>query len=303
MEFRILGPLEALDGKQRVTLGGSKLRAVLALLLLHPNETVSSDQLIDELWGEEPPATAAKALQVHVSRLRKALAGSGGGGGDVVVTRPHGYQLQIDLEQLDSHRFERLLAEGRRELASDRPERALPALEQAVSLWRGPPLADLTYEPFARTDIARLEQLRLAALEERIAADLALGRHADVVGELEALVADYPLRERPRGQLMLALYRSGRQAEALEAYRRTRSLFVEDLGIEPGRELQELEHAILQQDRSLDLGALISPERGPAHDRPVAGPEQELAELLQDAARTLLLIGEALATCRNAPLR
>ena len=182
MDFRILGPLEALDGGQRITLGGSKMRAVLALLLLHPNETVSSDRLIEELWGEEPPATAAKALQVHVSRLRKALAdSSGSGGADMVVTRAHGYQLQLELEQLDAHRFERLLAEGRSELAANSPERALPALEEAVSLWRGPPLADLAYEPFVQAETARLDDLRVAAFEQLVEAKLALGRHVEAV--------------------------------------------------------------------------------------------------------------------------
>ena len=147
MDFRILGPLEAFDGRQRVALGGSKRRAVLALLLLHANETLSTDRMIDELWGENPPAAAAKTLQVHISRLRKAL---GGGSADVVVTRDHGYELQLDPEQLDAHRFERLVAEGRSELDAGRPEAAMAALERALSLWRGPPLADLAYEAFAQ---------------------------------------------------------------------------------------------------------------------------------------------------------
>ena len=183
MDFHILGPLEALDGGKQVALGGSKLRAVLALLLLHKGETLSSDRLIDELWGEEPPATAAKTLQVHVSRLRKALAsGSDADGGDVVVTSPHGYALKIEPDQVDANRFERLLAEGRREMAGNRPGQALPVLEEAVALWRGPPLADLSYEAFAQAEIARLDDLRVAAVEQLIEAKLALGRHVEVVG-------------------------------------------------------------------------------------------------------------------------
>jgi predicted ATPase/class 3 adenylate cyclase/DNA-binding winged helix-turn-helix (wHTH) protein len=272
MEFRILGPLEALDGGQPVALGGGKQRSVLALLLLQPNETVSSDRLIDELWGEDPPATAAKALQVHVSRLRKAL----GGGAADVVTRPHGYQLKIDPEQLDAHRFERLLAEGRSELAAERPEQALSALERALSLWRGSPLADLAYEPFTQAETARLDDLRLAAFEQLIEAKLALGRHAEVVGQLEALIDEHPFRERLRAQLMLALYRADRQADALQAYQDARRRLVEELGIEPGERLRELERAILAQD-----AALAQPLR-PAEEPPApAAPEEDAPE--QDA--------------------
>jgi predicted ATPase/class 3 adenylate cyclase len=252
MDFHILGPLEALDGAQPVTLGGSKLRAVLALLLLHRGETLSSDRLIDELWGEEPPATAAKTLQVHISRLRKALvSGAGEGGGDIVVTSPHGYGLEIGPEQVDAHRFERLLDEGRAELAVGRPAQALEALEQALALWRGPVLADLSYEAFAQAEIARLDDLRVAAVEQLIEAKLALGRHAEVVGQLETLIVEHPYRERLRAQLMLALYRCDRQADALQAYQDARRKLVEELGIEPGERLRELEHAILAQDAAL----------------------------------------------------
>ena len=176
MEFRILGRLEVLDGGRAVAVGASEQRALLALLLLHANEPVSSERLIDELWGEAPPATAAKSVQVHVSRLRKALAN----GGDVVVTREHGYELVLDPEHLDARRFERLVDEGATELAAGRPEGAVAALEQALSLWRGPPLADLAYETFAQSEIGRLEELRVYALERLIDARLELGRHADV---------------------------------------------------------------------------------------------------------------------------
>src|SRR5688500_1602070 len=198
MELRILGPLEALEGSQPVPLGGRKRRAVLAVLLLHPNETLSSERLIDELWGESPPANALKSLQVHVSRLRKALPA------DVLVTRGHGYELTLGPDDVDAHRFERLLDEGRGELAAEHPERALSLLDEALALWRGSPLADLAYEPFAQTEIARLEDLRLAALEQAIDAKLALGRHAEVITELERLADEHPYRERLRAQLMLA---------------------------------------------------------------------------------------------------
>src|SRR5919109_186175 len=235
MDFRILGPLTALDDGREVALGGSKQRALLGVLLVHRGETLSTDRLIEELWGERPPATAGKALQVHISRLRKALPGGAGGeSADLVVTREHGYELQLDPERLDSHRFERLLADGRSELAAGRPERAAAALEDGLSLWRGPALADLAYEPFAQPEIARLDDLRMAALEQLMEAKLALGRHAEVIGELETLIGEHPYRERLRGQLMLALYRCDRQADALQAYQDTRRTLVEQLGIEPG---------------------------------------------------------------------
>ena len=252
MDFRILGPLTALDDGREVALGGSKQRALLGVLLVHRGETLSTDRLIEELWGERPPATAGKALQVHISRLRKALAGGAGGeSADLVVTREHGYELQLDPERLDSHRFERLLADGRSEFAAGRPERAAAALEDGLSLWRGPALADLAYEPFAQPEIARLDDLRMAALEQLMEAKLALGRHAEVIGELETLIGEHPYRERLRGQLMLALYRCDRQADALQAYQDTRRRLVEELGIEPSERLRELERAILAQDPAL----------------------------------------------------
>ena len=252
MEFRILGPLEVLDEGRRLALGGRKPRALLALLLLHRGETLGTERLIDELWGERPPATAAKSLRVHVSRLRGALsAGSGERSDELVVTRGHGYQLMLDPEHLDAQRFERLVAEGRRELAVGRPERAVVALEEGLSLWRGRPLDDLAYEPFAQQAIARLDDMRVAATEELVEARLALGRHADVLAELEPLIAEHPYRERLRAQLMLALYRCDRQADALQAYQDARRALVEELGIEPGERLRELERAILAQDPAL----------------------------------------------------
>ena len=246
MEFRILGPLEVWDGGRAVTLGGPRPRALLAVLLLRANEIVPADRLIDELWGKDPPEDAAAALRVNVSRLRKTLPQ------DVLATRSPGYLLRIEPEALDLHRFERLVAEGRslltRGLAADGSER----LREALSLWRGSALVDFAYESFAQAAIARLEEIRLAAIELRIDADLALGRHDELVEELEALVAEQPLRERLRGYLMTALYRSGRQAEALEAYQDARRALVDGLGIEPSPALRELERAILRHDPMLD---------------------------------------------------
>jgi DNA-binding SARP family transcriptional activator len=253
-DFRVLGPLEVVDNGREIALGGSKPRALLALFLLRANETLSADRLIDALWGEHPPATATKAVQVHVSRLRKALvAGTAGVSRDVLVTRGLGYELQLDPERLDAHCFERLLGEGRRELAAGRPEHAIVALEQALSLWRGAPLADFAYESFAQSEIARLENLHISAREQLVEAKLALGRHAEVLTELEALIAEHPYREGLHAQLMLALYRCDRQADALQAYQNARRALVEELGIEPGRRLRELERAILAQDARLAI--------------------------------------------------
>jgi DNA-binding SARP family transcriptional activator len=212
MELRILGPLEVVDGGRPVSLGGARQRAVLAILLLHRGEVVSVDRLADELWGEEPPGTATKTVQVYVSRLRKTL------GHDVLLTRAGGYLLDIQPEQLDAARSEQLAGEGRRALARGDARTARELLGQALDLWRGPPLADLGYEPFAQAAIARLEELRLVALEHRIEADLALGDHAALIPELETLVREHPARERLRAQLILALYRSGRQTDALASY-------------------------------------------------------------------------------------
>ena len=252
MDFRILGPLEVSHEGRELPLAGSKQRAVLAILLLHANEVVSSDRLIDELWGEQPPPSAAKSLQVHVSRLRQALdrAGEASPGG-VIVTHGRGYLIQLGPDELDKARFESLLDEGTKALVDGIPERAAELLRDGLALWRGPPLADFAYEPFAQAEIARLEELRLSAVEQRIEADLALGHHAQVIGELESLVGRHPFRERLRAQLMLALYRSGRQAEALDAYQDARRALVDELGIEPGEELQELQSRILAHDPAL----------------------------------------------------
>jgi YVTN family beta-propeller protein len=237
MDFRILGPLEVEDDGRLLKLGGAKQRALLAVLLLHANEVVSRDRLIDELWGGSPPETASTALQVHVSQLRKVL------GHDLIETRSRGYLLHVGDGELDLDRFERLV----RRTGGEPPAEAAGRLREALSLWRGPPLADLG-DAFAEPERARLEEERMSALELRIAADLDLGRSEELVPELEGLVREHPLRERLRGQLMVVLYRSGRQADALEVYRAGRRLLDEELGLQPGEELRRLERAILEQD-------------------------------------------------------
>jgi DNA-binding SARP family transcriptional activator len=267
IEFRILGRLEALDDGHGLALGGDRRRALLALFLLHPNETLTSDRLIDELWGEDQPATAPKALQVHISRLRKALVAVGGDGSDrLLVTREHGYELRLDPERLDARRFEQLLAEGRAQLTAGRAQLAAATLEEALLLWRGPLLAEFAYESFAQGEIARFEELRLEALEQLVEAKLVLGRHAEVVAQLETLISEHPYREGLHAQLMLALYRCDRQADALQAFQNARRSLVEELGIEPGRRLRELEQAILAQDAGLATPVL------PQVPRPVARP-------------------------------
>jgi YVTN family beta-propeller protein len=262
MDFRILGPLEVIANGQPLALGGSKQRAALAVLLLHANETVSVDRLIDALWGERAPAGAVQSVRVHISRLRKALNGGDGTGSGQsgLVTTSGGYQLKVDDDSFDLARFERLYTEGQRELAAGRPERASGLLGEALGLWRGPALADLAFEPFAQAEAARLDELRVAALEDRLEANLELGRHSAVASEVEPLITEHPLRERLRRLQMLALYRCGRQAEALDAYRRARETLVEEIGVEPGPELRELHEAILRQDPALDAPPTVSAE-------------------------------------------
>jgi DNA-binding SARP family transcriptional activator len=276
VEFRVLGPLEVLDDSIGLALGGAKQRAVLAILLVHRGEVVSSDRLIDELWGEHPPATAAKTLQGYVSHLRKAL------GPGVLETVGHGYRVTLAPDQLDVAQFERLAADGRDALAAGDAPTAAERLRRALGLWRGPALADFAYEPFAQAEIARLEDGRLAAVEDRIDADLALGRHTEVTGELEALIAEHPYRERLRAHLMLALYRGGRQADALEAFQFARRSLIEELGIEPSRELRDLHQAIVEQDSRLDRRAARHVSVADGEARPAAvfvGRERELSEL------------------------
>jgi DNA-binding SARP family transcriptional activator len=248
IDFRILGPLEVREGDQVLPLHGARERSLLAYLLLHANEVVPTERLIDELWGETPPATVSSALHVYVSRLRKLL----GRNGNAIVTRAPGYVLELTPEQLDLRRFEQFVENGRWETAAGNAAAAKQAFDAALELWRGPPLADLGAAPWAEDEARRLEELRLVTIEERIDAELALGRHAEVVPELERLVGRHPLRERLRAQLMLALYRSGRAADALQTYTATRRIFVEELGLEPSEALRRLEQAILSQDSLLD---------------------------------------------------
>jgi predicted ATPase/DNA-binding SARP family transcriptional activator len=253
MDFRILGPLEANRDGVALATGGPKQRALLALLLLHANEPVSRDALVDGLWGEQPPETAAKALQVYVSQLRRTL------GRELVLTSPSGYKLVVQPDALDLLRFEELVAEAR----TAAPSAAAPKLREALALWRGRALADVADAAFAQAETGRLEELRLAAAEELVDAELALGHASELVPELERVVAQNPLRERPRGQLMLALYRSGRQAEALECYQAGRRALVDELGVEPGGRLRALHQAILQQDPALDVEPAQQPEAPP----------------------------------------
>ncbi len=247
MDFRILGPLEVSDGDRAVRLRGGKQRALLALLLVNANRTLAIDRIVDELWGEDVPETAQKMVQIHVSRLRKALPAG------MLQTRPPGYALAVEPEALDLHRFEQLVAAARAALDAGHPDPAAEGFRAALQLWRGPALAEFASEPFARPEAARLDELRMSALEERIESDLALGRDHALVPELEPLVAAHPFRERLRGQLMLALYRCGRQADALHVLQSGRHRLVEELGIAPGPALQELERRILNQDPSLDV--------------------------------------------------
>jgi DNA-binding SARP family transcriptional activator len=248
-DFRILGPLEVSDETGPLLLGGLKQRAVLAMLLLEPGRIVSVDRLIDALWGEQPPRTATTSLQNFISQLRKTL------GADVLETKAPGYRLRIRPGELDLDRF-RVTVESAR---GAEPQMRAEKLRHALALWRGPPLADLTYETFAEPHVAYLDELRLGTLEERVDADLALGRHAELTGELEGLVEEYPMRERLRGQYMLALYRAGRQAEALQAYAEGRRILVDQLGIEPSRELQHLHGAILRQESGLQAPGVAPP--------------------------------------------
>ena len=261
MEFRILGPLEVRDGGRVVAVRGPRQRALLALLLLHANETIPGERLVEELWQGAAPASGTTALRVRVSQLRRTL------GVDLIATNPRGYALEVEPERIDARRFERLLERGRRLRADGAAAEAATTLQAALALWRGPALTDLAYEPWAGPEIGRLEELRLIALEERIEADLELGAAEEVVGEIEALVAEHPFRERLRGQLMLALYRSGRQADALDTYRAARTAFVEELGLEPGPALQQLEGAILRQEEWLNVR--VAPRSSSIEERKV----------------------------------
>ena len=289
MEFRALGDLQVVEDGQALALGPHQQRAVLALLVLSAGEVVSSDRLIEALWGERPTASAAKTVQVYISRLRKTLNGAQAAtssSGELIVTVDHGYVLRVDPEHVDVRVFERLLDRGRDAFGDHEFDAAATVLRQALGLWRGAPLADFTFDAFAAADIARLQELRLEALEIRIDADLALGRHAALVAELEALTTEHPLRERLRAARMLALYRCGREPEALELYRETRRLLVDELGMEPSPALRELHDAILRQDPALKAPAAPRP-------RPSAGSDPRVRRRRRAAlvAATLALAG------------
>jgi DNA-binding SARP family transcriptional activator/tetratricopeptide (TPR) repeat protein len=278
VDFRILGPLEVRDGAELLELGGAKQRSVLAMLLLTPNRVVSTDRLIDALWSDEPPGTAGKAIQVYISQLRRAL------GKERLQTKAPGYLIRVHRAELDLDRSDMLSDEAK----GAGPEVASAKLREALTLWRGPPLGEFAYEPFARAEIARLEERRLLCLEERIEADLLRGHHAELVGELEALVAQHPRREHLRVQLMLSLYRSGRQAEALEVYQSARTLLVDELGIEPSKVLRDLEHAILRQDPALEQ------DRPGDTDKDVpsamAQPPLESAPMAREVRKTVTVV-------------
>ncbi len=304
--FLILGPFEVhLDGIP-LALGGRQQRALLAALTLRPNELVSSERLIDELWPEDPPDTADHLVHVYVSRLRKAL---GDEGRPILITRPPGYQLLIERGQLDLHRFEDLVASAKTAIGDGRSVDASAQLREALALWRGPALADLVSESFARADTERLNELRVSTTEDLMGSELAAGRN-DLVPELKALVARHPLRERLRGFLMVALYREGRQAEALDAYERTRAILSEELGIDPSQDLQDLHRRVLSQDPTLRAtpsvrvsddgeGAITEPPSSPAPRR-----EGRRARMVVSVAAAVALVAIGLIALieRPAPL-
>jgi DNA-binding SARP family transcriptional activator len=308
VRFGILGPLEARRGGELIDLGAPKQRSVLAMLLVSANAVVSLDRLVDALWGEDPVPTATGALQVYISHLRRALAADGAprSRSDVIVTQAPGYLLRVGAGDLDATRFETLAAEGHRLLAAGEPGPARAALDEALGLWRGPALAEYAFETFAEREAARLEELRAVALEGRLEADIAMGAHAVAVPELEALVAEWPLREQLWTLLMVALYRCGRQADALRAYSRVRTILGEELGITPGAQLQRLENEILAQSPDLDWRpppAVASPstavplpqDRDPfvGRERAVEAMNGALVAMLAGQSRIVLVSGEA----------
>ncbi len=290
LDFRILGPLEVADDDRPVRLGGPKQRATLAILLLNANRVVSVERLADDLYAGAAPVTAVAQVQRQISELRRAL-----GSADSVMTQAPGYLLPVSPEQLDLSRFEARAEAGSRALARGEAQHASDLCRQALASWRGAPLADFTYETFAGIAIGRLEEIRLATLEQRIEADLALGRHVALVAELEQLVREHPLRETLRAELMLAYYRAGRQVDALQAYRSIRELLVSDFGIEPTVRLRQLERSILTQDPALDI----------ASNAPMAadaGSSVLLVPSCEPALDALMTIGEPLASLPDREL-
>jgi DNA-binding SARP family transcriptional activator/streptogramin lyase len=279
MDFRILGPLDVRAGERPIALGAAKQRALLALLLLRAGEVVSTEQIIDELWGESPPQSAVKLVQTYVSRLRRALADEAP---QAIVTRPPGYLAAVQPGQPDADRFRRSVADAREAVSRRNPEEASRLFAEGLALWRGRPAEDVVLNRHADSEIDRLEELRAAARAERLAVELELGRHTGAIGELKALVADDPFAERPRALLMLALYRAGRQAESLKAFRDARAALVDELGVEPGAELQDLHRRILDQDPTLDLPRGSAPQ-------PATAPERRATR----SRRTTLLLAAA----------
>src|SRR3954447_5062219 len=300
MQFRLLGPLEVETDDGPVDVGAGKRRALLAHLLIHANEVVSAEQLIDELWDEHPPATAAKSVQVYVSQLRKALSTNGA----VLGTRGSGYVISVAADEVDALLFEERLETAQQAFTEGDARSGAREARGALELWRGPALFDFAYESFAQTEAARLNELRLVALETRIDADLALGAHSRVASELESLVAEHPLRERFRAQLMLALYRCGRQSQALETYRDGRRLLLDDLGIEPSPELRDLEQKILTQSEDLSAPRrLARTKAAPSRAAdPVVRPERRRwrGGWLTVAGATLVIVGGIAAIAQRA---
>src|SRR2546423_1508963 len=294
MEFRILGPLEVVEDGNPVALGTLKERLVLGVLLLHANEFVSRERLIDDLWGDAPPPTARKAVNVYLSQLRKALTR---GGIDPITTGPGAYRLDVDVEDVDAGRMQILVASARELAATGELENAAERFREALSLWRGPTLAGLLLESRGRDEVAQLDEFRVATLMDRIDCDLALGRQEQVLGELDVLVREHPLRERLRAQQMLALYRAGRQADALDAYAEARGSLVDELGIEPSPALQRLQQAILRHDASLEAPAGTAAGNGGAPAEaappptPAARPEVRRLRRLRPRRWQLALAG------------
>jgi predicted ATPase/DNA-binding SARP family transcriptional activator len=301
MEFRILGPVEVWEGGRSLPLGGAKQRALLAILITQANQVVAADRLIALIWPGEPPDTAAHSLQVYVSELRKVLEPKHRAGTPyaVLMSQAPGYLIRVEGDGLDLNRFQRMVDKARQSMSNGAPEAASEEFREALGIWRGPALADLAAQPFALSVAVRLNEAKLRALEDRIDADLALGRHADLVGELDSLVGQHPLRERFSRQLMLALYRSGRQAEASDVYQHVRERLVEELGMEPGAELQQMLKAILNQDAAIDLAPKTSATSQRLHNLPkqltsFVGRENEIEEV------SALLVSSRLVTLTGA---
>ena len=299
MEVRFLGRFDVVQEGRSIPIGGGRQRALLAILALHPRQVVPVGRLIDDLWPDDPPESAHGTLQAYVSRLRKALRGElVNGGGDAILFEHGGYLLDLPADQVDSYRFERLVEEAERQAEGGDVERAAGTLTDALALWRGPPLPDFASEPFAQAEIARLDELRLRALEARIDADLARGRDAALVAELEALVAEHPHREGFRRQLMLALYRSGRQGDALDVYTDMRTTLDGELGVEPTPALRELQRAILSHDPSL------APPRRSHHASARSGRHRWTLALIASALVVAVGITVALRLSgRSSPVR